>query len=82
MNKIGNLAWFFLNSWRRSKKADTRMIYLGKLYYGYEKPGRYGQDATRNLIAYAFVTGPKRMRLEFPAPQYESLLDVMELERQ
>jgi len=62
--------------------GDTRMIYLGKLHYGDEKPGRYGQDATRNQIAYAFVTGPKRMRLEFPAPQYESLLDVMELERQ
>ena len=61
--------------------GDTRMIYLGKLHYGYEKPGTYGQDPTRNQVAYAFRVGPKRMRLEFPAPQYESLLDIMELER-
>ena len=61
--------------------GDTRMIYLGKLHYGYEKPGRYGQDPTRNQVAYAFRVGPKRLRLEFPAPQYESLLDIMEFER-
>ena len=61
--------------------GDTRMIYLGKLHYGYEKPGLYGQDPTRDQVAYAFRVGPKRMRLEFPAPQYESLLDIMELER-
>jgi len=61
--------------------GDMRMIYLGKLHYGYEKPGLYGQDATRNQVAYAWRVGPKRMRLEFPAPQYESLLDIMELER-
>ena len=61
--------------------GDTRMIYLGKLHYGYEKPGRYGQDPTRNQVAYAFRVGPKRLRLEFPAPQYESLLDIMEFEQ-
>lgn len=61
--------------------GDTRMIYLGKLHYADEKPGLYGEDATRNQIAYAYLVGKNRMRLEFPAPQYESLLDVMELER-
>ena len=62
--------------------GDTRMIYLGKLHYGYEQPGLYGADPARNQIAYAFLVDKNRMRLEFPAPQYESLLDVMELERQ
>lgn len=61
--------------------GDTRMIYLGKLHYGYEKSGLYGDDATRNQIAYAYRVGKNRARLEFPAPQYESLLDIMELER-
>lgn len=61
--------------------GDTRMIYLGKLHYGYEKPGLYGQDPARNQVAYAFRVGPKRLRLEFPAPQYESLLNIMDMER-
>ena len=62
--------------------GDTRMIYLGKLHYGYEQPGLYRQDQTRNQIAYAQLVAKNRMRLEFPAPRYESLLDIMELERQ
>lgn len=61
--------------------GDTRMIYLGKLFYGYEKPGLYGEDPARNQIAYGFRVGPNRARLEFPAPQYESVMDVIELER-
>ncbi len=61
--------------------SDTRMIYLGALHYGDEQPMRYGVDQKRNMIAYAFALGPKRMRLEFPEPEYESLLDVMEMER-
>ena len=62
--------------------GDTRMIYLGKLHYGDEKPGLYGEDPSRNQVAYAYLVGKNRARLEFPTPQYESLLDVMELERQ
>lgn len=62
--------------------GDTRVIYLGKLHYGYEKPGLYGEDPTRNQIAYAWRVGPNRARIEFPSPQYESLLDIMELERE
>lgn len=61
--------------------GDTRMIYLGALHYGDEQPMRYGVDQKRNMVAYAFALGPKRMRLEFPEPEYESLLDVMEMER-
>jgi hypothetical protein len=33
------------------------------------------------MVAYAFALGPNRMRLEFPAPEYESLMDVLEMER-
>ncbi len=61
--------------------GETRMFYLGALHYGDEKPMRYGVDQKRNMVAYAFALGPKRMRLEFPEPEYESLLDVMEMER-
>lgn len=62
--------------------GETRMIYLGKSHYGYEKPGLYGDDASRDQVAYAYRVGPKRARIEFPAPQYESLLDIIELERE
>jgi hypothetical protein len=61
--------------------GDTRMIYLGALHYGDEKPTPYGVDEKRNMVAYAFALGPNRMRLEFPAPEYESLMDVLEMER-
>lgn len=61
--------------------GETRMFYLGALHYGDEKPMRYGVDHKRNMVAYAFALGPKRMRLEFPEPEYESLMDVLEMEK-
>ena len=62
--------------------GDTRAIYLGALYYGDEKPNFYGRGAAeRNQVAYVQRTGAKKLRFEFPSPEFESLLDVMELER-
>jgi hypothetical protein len=61
--------------------GDTRLIYLGALHYGDQQPVRYGADGKRNQVAYVFRTGEKRMRLEFPAPEFESIMDVLEMER-
>jgi hypothetical protein len=58
----------------------TRQIFLGTLVLGDETaPLRYGLDADRDMIGYVERIGPKRWRLVFPRPRFESLLDVVEL---
>lgn len=61
--------------------SDTRLTYLGTLYYSNEKPKKYGSDADRDQVAYAVRPDEKRVRLEFPSPKYESKLDIIELKR-
>lgn len=58
----------------------TRQIFLGTLVLGDETaPLRYGLDADRDMIGYVERIGPKRWRLVFPRPRFESVLDVIEL---
>jgi len=61
--------------------SDTRLTYLGVLYYGDEKPKKYGRDPDRDQVAYAVRQDENRVRLEFPSPKYESKLDILELRR-
>lgn len=61
-------------------ESTTREIFLGTLVLGDETaPLRYGLDADRDMIGYVERIGPKRWRLVFPRPRFESMLDVMEL---
>jgi Domain of unknown function (DUF4893) len=58
----------------------TRQVFLGTLVLGDEtSPLRYGLDADRDMIGYVERIGPKRWRLVFPRPRFESLVDVVEL---
>lgn len=61
--------------------AETRLAYLGAGYVIGEKPRRYGEDAKENQVAIAERRGKNRLILLFPAPQYESKLDILVLER-
>lgn len=61
--------------------SDTRLTYLGGGYVSSEEPRKYGQSPWQNQVAYAERRGDKRMLLMFPAPNYESKLDILELER-
>jgi len=61
--------------------GDTRLVYLGSLHYGGEKPIPYGKDAERDQVAYVFRAAPDRLRMEFPSPKFESKLDIIELKR-
>jgi len=61
--------------------GETRMIYVGALHYGDEKPVAHGADADRDQIAVVARPGPNRLRIEFPLPRYESILDIIELQR-
>jgi hypothetical protein len=62
------------------RDTDSRAIFLGTLVLGDEtSPLRYGIDATRDMAGYVDRIGPKRWRLVFPYPRFESLLDVTEI---
>jgi hypothetical protein len=61
-------------------QTDARAIFLGTLVLGDETaPLRYGLDKDRDMIGYVERIGPKRWRLVFPYPRFESRLDVLEL---
>ena len=60
---------------------DHKLAYLGSFYVAGETPKPYGSGPDSDQFAYAFRTGAKGFRLEFPAPQYESKLDIIELRR-
>jgi Domain of unknown function (DUF4893) len=62
-------------------KNDHEMVYLGVLSVVGDAPVSYGSVAQRNQVAVAVRPGPNRLRLEFPSPVYNSLLDILELER-
>jgi hypothetical protein len=61
-------------------QVGRRMIFLGTLQLGDEALAyRYGYDRERDMIGLLERIGDHRWRLVFPAPHFESLLDVVEL---
>ncbi len=61
--------------------SANRLAYAGAGYVADETPRNYGSDAQSNQVAIAERRAEKRIILMFPAPQYESKLDVLVLER-
>lgn len=61
--------------------GEKRMIYLGSFFVAGDTPKPYGSGPESDQVGYAFRTGPAEWRIEFPAPQYESKLDVLEFRR-
>ena len=62
------------------KVNKKQSAYLGTLIYHYEDTlVSYGQTAKRDQAAVVQRIGPKRWRMVFPFPEYESKVDVMEL---
>ncbi|WP_312798537.1 DUF4893 domain-containing protein [Tianweitania sp.] len=59
---------------------DLRLTYLGTQFVEGEQPKRYGTYADADQVGYAFRTA-KGFRIEFPAPVFESKLDILELRR-
>lgn len=62
-------------------ESDTRLTYLGTGYVSDQKPVKYGAGAKTDEAGYAYRSGKNAFRIEFPAPYYESLLNVMEFKR-
>lgn len=63
---------------RLYRLTEDRLLYLGALHYGYEKPLWFGHDLSRNQIAVLTRVEGKRLRLEFPKPIAESEFDILE----
>ena len=61
--------------------GEKRLIYLGSFHVAGDTAKPYGSGPESNQVGYAFRTGPAEWRIEFPAPQYESKLDILELRR-
>ncbi|CAM5652083.1 hypothetical protein MAUB1S_11312 [Mycolicibacterium aubagnense] len=61
--------------------GEKRSIYLGSGFVAGEKVQRYGAGPKTDQVGYAFRTGPNAWRIEFPAPYYESKLDIIEFKR-
>ena len=61
--------------------SATRLAFVGAGHYHDEQPRRYGEAAERDQVAIAERRGEKRIILMFPAPKFESKLDILVLER-
>lgn len=58
----------------------TRAVFLGTLLLGEEtRLIPYGRDAARDQAGWVERVGDRRWRIAFPRPQFESVVDVMEL---
>ena len=62
-------------------KSEKEMYYLGVLSVLNDPKAAYGSVADRNQVAIAVRPGADRLRLEFPSPVYDSVFDIIELER-
>jgi hypothetical protein len=60
---------------------DKRLAYLGSFYVKGDTPKPYGSGPESDQFAYAFRSSDRSFRLEFPAPYYESKLDIIEFRR-
>ena len=57
-----------------------RMIFLGTMTLGDEaRPLPYGRDAERDMAGIVERVGPRRWRIAFPYPHWESTIDIFEL---
>jgi hypothetical protein len=61
--------------------SDTRLTYLGSFFVAGDTPKRYPSNPDSDQAGYTFRTGPNEWRIEFPAPRFESKLDILEFKR-
>lgn len=62
-------------------ESDTRLIYLGSFHVAGDQAKPYGSGPESDQVGYAFRSGPQAWQIEFPAPYYESKLDILEFQR-
>ncbi|MCA0026845.1 MULTISPECIES: DUF4893 domain-containing protein [unclassified Mesorhizobium] len=61
--------------------GEKRAIYLGSGSVNNDQAKPYGSGSQTDQVGYAFRNSAGEWRIEFPAPYYESKLDIMEFKR-
>ncbi|WP_394892556.1 DUF4893 domain-containing protein [Mesorhizobium sp. AaZ16] len=61
--------------------GEKRLIYLGSFHVAGATAKPYANGPESDQVGYAFRAGPQGWRIEFPAPYYESKLDILEFRR-
>jgi hypothetical protein len=62
--------------------SDTRLTYLGSFAVNDDPFPKYGAGPATDQVGYAFkVSDTTSWRIEFPAPYYESKMDILEFRR-
>ena len=61
--------------------SDTRLTYLGAGSVNDEPAPPYAAGPESDQVGYAFRTGKEEWHIEFPAPYYESKLDILQFRR-
>jgi hypothetical protein len=62
-------------------ESDTRLVFVGAGHVNDDPPRKYGDNPKEDQVAIATRLGNEKIVLEFPAPQYESRLDILLMER-
>lgn len=60
---------------------DTRLTYLGSYAVNNDPFPKYGAGPETDQVGYAFKATDTSWRIEFPAPYYESKMDILEFKR-
>jgi hypothetical protein len=61
--------------------SDTRVTYLGSFAVNDDPFPKYGAGPETDQVGYAFRMSDTSWRIEFPAPYYESKMDILEFRR-
>lgn len=59
--------------------GDDSLLLVAVGYYDDEQPFAYGSKPDRDEVGILYRTGPKRLRVEFPSPHYESRFDIIDM---
>ncbi len=62
-------------------KSDTELVFVGAGHVNDDPARNYGENPKEDQVAIVTRRGKDKLVLEFPAPQYESKLDVLVMER-
>ena len=62
-------------------KSATELVFVGAGHVNDDPPRKYGEDPEQDQVAIVTRRGENRLVFEFPAPRFESKLDVMLMER-
>ena len=62
-------------------KSATELVFVGAGHVNDDAPRKYGEDPEQDQVAIVTRRGEKKLVFAFPAPKFESKLDVMVMER-